>query len=1730
MSQNLQPETWLQHFINKGVSSSTDLNKQEYSVEFYLSLLPIATTTEEIVALKDLLGITEEQLGNVKPTPTPDVPPQCNVAAQFSEYLEMLGLTNMFGNKMKLKDAMVFRTEMLGEIRSTSNTKQLPYLILQKIFMCDSKSRTSLFCGNISSDALGNVENLHPVDSFIVLFNCCDNFLRQELFSKLAICQMAVPLLLPNPNNGSVVFMLWALRSIIKSWNSNLAEGESISKEYRITDYNAPVISFLKIGEHKYSKSEFINKIFSESKQDIFFHWNCKGGTAKRYFVDGLLEISCFLPPKDNSDVFYKDMLILSNLRGDARKSKKQASFIREISSMSFVLLTENCIDETAVKLLTELSTAPWKVVLIFPDLIDSEPFRNKTTQDLQKTMRILKINEKNDPQIKSEVHQAISDSLNLSVIEQCKTLGQCIEIARACGIDVDEDDKGCGEGKILAGTVMDKIRSINITKAKLEMLPLQGSNMWHQWAMLDKEFYRRNFQEGTNIESYSKSMEVQKKNVRKNQIDASRKPTPVMKSFLEILKKTGPGSNRTYFLYWLKMMLDDYSMQKLPHLNAVYQNTRQQLAKVLEENKGKHEDSDRVMGFKEELKKQNDELVNASFGLEHLFREMGQMYEARMDDSFSQRKLNQSVRKEIDSYPRMVAELMEEGFPVELMDGDTSHVPKTWVLAIIRELQHIYGENNKIFVISVLGIQSTGKSTLLNTVFGLRFNVSAGRCTRGAYFQLLRLDGTLREETKCDFILVVDTEGLRAPELLYKEKTTKHDNEIATFVIGLADLTVINIFGLVPGDLTSILETVVYALIRMRGVDLQLGCYFVHQNVSDSMANTRGKFGRQQIQDELDKKTKAIAINEQCKDKYRSFQDVIYFDSNTDIALFPGLWKGDLPMAPVNPGYSDAACKLKQTLFKLVSRRLNYCNFMDFEVRVNKLWEAVLRENYAFSFNNTLEVIAYDELDTKYAIWSWKLTKQKLKWQNESKHEINGCDFQVIDIIITGCLKKLEDELKAEYLVVTAEMKHFFEKNERANTLAKWKKITEVRLSNMLEEHKEGAKKHCNVLKVNREGRFKVGLIRQQYREQTHQSITKLILETQKEEVSSKELEDRFDLHWQQWLQELSQSARPQLYTTNEQIELSITETLTRLFQAQRGLIIQKLGASPLTRREASLKVEVLPDEHLDSNKWYRRLQAATKSVIKQRTECSNVTKEDTHVAKLKTIEYLNTSKESIENLLNILSDFSEEAFYDVIMELVNAIDEFNGSKNDFSFKPMYKVDMAITVAAYAYIKFTQMVEKLQIENDPIQSLTRLKPVFFKTFLSQCSDASNDKAAADNLCTLLAIYIQNALKDSLRIEIVEDMKKSSLHFGKKNYFKVKILESLAEDTIAKLEKARSSHEEKKIKNEYFKLYTVFLNDISESFRYWSELYTKEHCNTCKEKETRLVKLAKLHLETIIDSITEAINDLERIYGSNIEKSFSENHSDVELMITDCENDHELDVSEESIDINTWLQSFQDRVQKVITVDMEEMQQMVGVEALQDVKFFSTQFNKDLSKEKRNIMKAFQNPDAEIAKVTEWDQPPHILLYDTLVGCKDQCPFCKEQCEYTDGNHEGKCHFSEIHRPQCLGTYRWTGTQKMVLDTCTALIESDKTFKNVDTDDKPHPYKEFKKIYPTWAISNESPKAGPKYWQWFCATFNSQIVDWIKCAPTSVKDLGWNDITGQDAIDSLYEAYRIKFD
>jgi hypothetical protein len=53
---------------------------------------------------------------------------------------------------------------------------------------------------------------------------------------------------------------------------------------------------------------------------------------------------------------------------------------------------------------------------------------------------------------------------------------------------------------------------------------------------------------------------------------------------------------------------------------------------------------------------------------------------------------------------------------------------------------QYLNGQNGNIRVVSIVGIQSLGKSYVMNRFFGTRFNVSQARCTDGIWMSMSRV------------------------------------------------------------------------------------------------------------------------------------------------------------------------------------------------------------------------------------------------------------------------------------------------------------------------------------------------------------------------------------------------------------------------------------------------------------------------------------------------------------------------------------------------------------------------------------------------------------------------------------------------------------------------------------------------------------------------------------------------------------------------------------------------------------------------------------------------------------------------------------------------------------------------------------------------------------------------------------------------------------------------------
>ncbi|KAL4440986.1 hypothetical protein ABPG74_009399 [Tetrahymena malaccensis] len=140
-------------------------------------------------------------------------------------------------------------------------------------------------------------------------------------------------------------------------------------------------------------------------------------------------------------------------------------------------------------------------------------------------------------------------------------------------------------------------------------------------------------------------------------------------------------------------------------------------------------------------------------------------------------------------------ATLIYNGFPFEIIDGETFYYPFDFLQKCFEQN---YFTDKKFCIISIIGPQNSGKSTLLNYFLGCDFYVSDGRCTRGIYGTLVK-----SKIPEFDYILVIDSEGLLSQE----KDDPDYDRMLTLFCLSVSQFLIINVKDQLTPEMTKILE-----------------------------------------------------------------------------------------------------------------------------------------------------------------------------------------------------------------------------------------------------------------------------------------------------------------------------------------------------------------------------------------------------------------------------------------------------------------------------------------------------------------------------------------------------------------------------------------------------------------------------------------------------------------------------------------------------------------------------------------------------------------------------------------------------------------------------------------------------------------------------------------------------------------------------------------------------------
>ncbi|XP_062843670.1 interferon-induced very large GTPase 1-like [Trichomycterus rosablanca] len=1623
-SRGMNNQSEMRTLVEKINCLVSERNQHCYTAEMFNTALKLREDKEEDKKNQDCSSdlyqeAAETELEEKTELGVEEPGSKCEEKNKTEQLLTTLNLLDKQEVKMKTSDVLQLTAHSF-HCQEPCEEKDLVQTFLQKLLMMDYRARyittkeeaTALDPPSSDTDEeeLDEFDELiwqkaksfdsetnpiHPMDLQMAVFHCSDRFLKQLIVTKLSQCRYALPLLVPNPFTGKIEFPLWTFRQIIKSWKTTDASGTKISKTQHVYEAETPMVVFFRLGDVSFSKSQLMNSLISK-KHDTFFHRHCPGSIKNRLLMDGVVEIAWYCPSGKETDHF-TDCVAFCNLHGDTETSKEQLDILTEMSSVNVVLLSDPKNERNKDMIQKFLKGPKPLICLLSEDQSGVSKIKNRKYRIGLKDRNQSDISEN----LRTTITECLSKSSSVFILDNLHKNNE---------ITADEDDPECRKGKEAALEIIKLLEGKEISTLKETHLPCQGK-LWYEWCQINKDSHRL---QGNNLEMQKSEKQTQMKQIREQQQEIGQ--SAFMKKIVSSLNSLSK-KEKSFFIKWLEILLDKQTSDDLSDLHQKYNKTQQT-----------------------ELEEISVRLNAATFGLEHIFREMGQIYES------SQKTSGERI---ISNLPKIAAELIKSGLPLELMDGDAAHVPLIWVSAVLDELIKKLGDQ-RVFVLSVLGIQSTGKSTMLNAMFGLQFAVSAGRCTRGAFMQLVRVSEEMKEKLKCDYVLIVDTEGLRALELAGKS-THHHDNELATFVVGLGNLTLINIFGENPAEMQEILQIVVQAFLRMKKVKLNPSCMFVHQNVGDITAGEKNMEGRRRLQEKLDEMTKLAAKEEDSEAE--CFSDVIAFNVQDDVQYFAQLWEGSPPMAPPNPSYSENVQKLKSAIFTNATKSKSM-KLSEFKSRISDLWKALLNENFVFSFKNTLEIAAYRKLETEFGKWTWSLRSAMLEHEEKLHNTIKNRKLQKIeDKDLYAPMKKTREEVEKS-------MKHYFEEDRDKEILIQWQVKFEHKITQLFEDLVKNAKTNLNDFLQQQKAREAFNHKKKAYDEKLFNMSKALALQLKSTETDNRVLRQEFNKVWNKWVSDLTQDTplgKPFDFWEDVIQILSEGNEQAAVYERRSQEIYTKIDGL------GDYSHCILLSKHEEEKRHLEEVQVTKKTKVKNENnsllekfkfwkngfslfqsnsqlEINSLYFEEHESVRSLTRNVIQESEDLIKKICSKITGLGYKNSYiqEITDQVKNRVEQYHSENKNIKLKKEFTLDLCLHVCHLANPKFTKIHQQFRDESDVKFYLEKQKPQYYSVFQNYCRGATTTTVLGELVCNNLVPAILQAAYNKTAIDLSTQMRSDMPEFnGNRSQLEKHILKSLAEQ-------------------ENFEKYMEYINHPKKHFK---RFIRKKVGKYITDNKSKVLNLLKGNLKDKEQKVMNAVN----ITTEEVKKS--------------------------SGDANMWLRSLKNSL--TYELSLKEIT-CTGLEEITDLDFLRQVVCEGLTKMMSEQHKSINSvTDINMEKFRK--KPDEILIEHLCQCCWVQCPFCKAICTNTMENHDGD-HSVPFHRVDGIIGWYYRNTTNLCADICTTLVQSDRRFyPHHDTDDLVY-YKIYKTAggkFAEWSITPDNSEL--PYWKWFVCRFQTDL-------------------------------------
>ena len=954
---------------------------------------------------------------------------------------------------------------------------------------------------------------------------------------------------------------------------------------------------------------------------------------------------------------------------------------------------------------------------------------------------------------------------------------------------------------------------------------------------------------------------------------------------------------------------------------------------------------------------------------------------------------------------------------------------------------------------------------------------------------QLVKLRDDLVQQLKCNYLMVIDSEGLMSRTMAER---SDYDNELATFVIGLSDLTLVIIKG-EGNEMQDVLPIAILVFMRMNKVGEQQACRFVHQNMGAVDVEATSSLEIDAFVKLLDEKTLAAATDTDQSGQYESFTDVLHYDKIRDNTFVPGLFAGTPPMGKTDIHYSLKMQELKKDILlriRDVAKMKEHPTLQQFSKWLAEIWRAIKYENFVFSFKNVFAIEAYNKLTKIYDERHWALKGKVRNMMTTEETTIPNLAMRehvLIEERIETAVRKIENEIN----MLTGELRisignYFPCEHEKGpeKDCCKAQKISNLQIDNKkeFEDNTNNLQRtlmnevhtRMDALKIKVQTDIRIHQLSTEMDETLKRRVQELVREQKSKNLKTTEIERIFKEMWTEATGDIMRKVK--LQDKEIDIKTIVQNIVIRLLHTNKIDHVYREALKTKGPQPQGFKIK---DDHLRLKETSETKGIKNKAMAVGRKVGNyfypQVTQSDYEKLYNETKQIISSADEVYKfsrDGKEFVEKDAESLFLDVLDKIV-AIEMEKVVTTKY-----YKVHLLMFIEDRAARGFTALHNQYRDRSSPKALLDRKERGYRNLFKDEMGQGN----AAVDLCNdaLKGIVLQNVENKLNNSELLQKLKL----YCKDVFTDIRTLQA---SIMVDLYKANS-----------FAKYCRYISQYESTVK---EKITEESIE-CMEKDNLLKTLAKAHLESVIVCMTEAVTEAV--------KRFSKGANFVEMFF------HHLS--------SLW-------------IPHEEISAYYGIKIKK--KKECEQFGKLLLEQLGGPVRK------EIGEeIDEWSVGQKLsernltnYLFKEVVGCTKRCPFCKVPCDKHSGGRTGGDHSATLHRPKGIGGVAWDRERKaredLVIEPCPAAVASSSLFSH-EKDGEEHwtPYKEYRSVYKDWQILPDADFESERYWKYVFAKYNEEWAKYYNAKPAKLEELGpeWMNYTDNDLRKEMDKKYYSTID